>query len=47
MRQETINTAWEGNTGPQPVDRLELVSALSIIGLAVSLVLASIWLVLE
>ena len=47
MRQDTIETGRGGTAGPQPVDHLELVSALSTIGLAVALVLTSLWLVLE
>ena len=47
MRQETVETGRSGTAVPQPVERLELVSALSTIGLTLGLVFASLWLVLE
>jgi len=47
MRLETIEAGRRGTAGPQPMDRLELVSALTIMGVAVAFVLTSLWLVLE
>ena len=47
MRYDPVETGWDWTAGPQPADRHELVGALSIIYLAVALVLASLWLVLE
>ena len=47
MRYDPVETGWDWTAGPQPADRHEVVGALSIICLAVVLVLALLWLVLE